>query len=56
MFDREFFYDSHPPERLAALLGELGFELVVNEFMNLPTSGRDKGRIAIVARKAGSGR
>ncbi|HET7553550.1 MAG TPA: class I SAM-dependent methyltransferase [Gemmatimonadaceae bacterium] len=56
MFDREFFYDSHPPERLSALLGELGFEIVVNEFMNLPTSGRDKGRIAIVARKAtGSG-
>ena len=56
MFDREFFYDSHPPERLATLLRELGFEIIVNEFMNLPTSGRDKGRIAIVARKAaGSG-
>lgn len=56
MFDREFFYDSHSPEQLATLLRELGFEIVVNEFMNLPTSGRDKGRIAIVARKAaGSG-
>jgi SAM-dependent methyltransferase len=53
MFERTFFYDSHPPERLAALLRALGFELVVNEFMNLPTSERDKGRIAIVARKAG---
>ncbi|HEU6451642.1 MAG TPA: class I SAM-dependent methyltransferase [Gemmatimonadaceae bacterium] len=52
MFDRDFFYDSHTPERLAALLTELGFEILVNEFMNLPTSGRDKGRIAIVARKA----
>ncbi len=50
MFDREFFYDSHPPERLASLLRELGFEIMVNEFMNLPTSGRDKGRIAIIAR------
>ena len=55
MFDREFFYDSHSPERLASILCELGFELMINEFMNLPTSGRDKGRIAIVARKAGSG-
>lgn len=52
MFDHEFFYDSHPPERLATLLRELGFEIMVNEFTNLPTSGRDKGRIAIVARKA----
>ena len=52
MFGREFFYDSHSPERLAALLEELGFEIIVNEFMNLPTSSRDKGRIAIVARKA----
>jgi hypothetical protein len=52
MFDREFFYDSHAPEALADLLRELGFEIVLNEFMNLPTSGRDKGRIAIVARKA----
>jgi cyclopropane fatty-acyl-phospholipid synthase-like methyltransferase len=50
MFDHEFFYDSHTPERLVELLRELGFEIVVNEFMNLPTSGRDKGRIAIVAR------
>jgi cyclopropane fatty-acyl-phospholipid synthase-like methyltransferase len=50
MFDREFFYDSHAPERVAELLTELGFEILVNEFMNLPTSGRDKGRIAIVAR------
>lgn len=51
MFGREFFYDSHSPERLAELLCALGFEMVVYEFMNLPTSGRDKGRIAIVARK-----
>jgi hypothetical protein len=51
MFDHEFFYDSYPPERLSALLDSLGFEILVNEFMNLPTSGRDKGRIAVVARK-----
>lgn len=52
MFGHEFFYDSHSPERVASILGEIGFELVINEFMNQPTSGRDKGRIAIVARKA----
>ena len=50
MFDHEFFYDSHSPERIASILRGLGFELVIHEYMNLPTSGRDKGRIAIVAR------
>ncbi len=51
MFDREFCYDSHPPETLLGLLDAAGFDLVVNEFMNLPTGGRDKGRVAIVAKK-----
>ena len=56
MFGHEFFYDSHPPERVREILREIGFELLIDEFMNQPTSGRDKGRIAIVARKtAGSG-
>jgi len=50
MFDREFFYDSYAPEELASLLGELGYEMMLNEFLNPPTSGRDKGRIGIVAR------
>ena len=53
MFSREFFYDSHPPERVASILREIGYELLIDEFMNEPTSGRDKGRIAIVARKTG---
>jgi SAM-dependent methyltransferase len=48
MFGREFFYDSHPPDRVRSILREIGFELLINEFMNEPTSGRDKGRIAIV--------
>lgn len=48
MFGHEFFYDSHSPELLASILRGIGFELVINEFMNQPTSGRDKGRIAIV--------
>ena len=36
---------------LDAFLADLGFAPVLHEFMNAPTSGRDKGRYAIVARK-----
>jgi trans-aconitate methyltransferase len=50
MYEQTFFYDSHPPETVLAMLGRLGFEPLIVEFMNLPTSGRDKGRYAIVAR------
>jgi hypothetical protein len=32
------------------MLAELGFQPLIAEFMNEPTSGRDKGRYAIVAR------
>ena len=49
MFEHEFFYDSHPPEMVMEMLKSLGFELVHTEFLNLPTSGRDKGRFAVVA-------
>jgi SAM-dependent methyltransferase len=49
MFGERFFYDSHPPDRALAILDELGFEPLISEFMNPPTSGRDKGRYAIVA-------
>ena len=52
MFGREFFYDSHPPERAVEIMQAIGFEIVIGEFMDLPTGGRDKGRYAIVARKA----
>jgi hypothetical protein len=31
------------------MLAELGFRPLIAEFMNEPTSGRDKGRYAIVA-------
>lgn len=53
MFGREFFYDSHPPPRALHILGEIGFDVLVAEFTNQPTGGRDKGRFAIVARKRG---
>lgn len=51
MFGRQFYYDSHPPETLLGLLDAAGFDLIVHEFMNLPTGARDKGRVAIVAKK-----
>lgn len=52
MYGQTFFYDSYPPDKVLALLASVGFDPVIAEFMNLPTSGRDKGRYAIVARMA----
>lgn len=49
MFGHPFFYDSHSPEETEALLKGARFELIHGEFLNRPTSGRDKGRYAIVA-------
>ncbi len=51
MFGEPFFYDSHPPEVALALLHAAGFEVETHEFLNAPTSGRDKGRVAILARR-----
>ncbi|MBF2097913.1 MAG: class I SAM-dependent methyltransferase [Gloeomargaritaceae cyanobacterium C42_A2020_066] len=52
MFDQTFFYDSHSPEVALTLLQRVQFEIIHTEFLNLPTSGRDKGRFAIIARAA----
>jgi len=52
MYGRTFFYDSHPPRTLLRMLARAGFEPVISEFMNPPTSGRDKGRYAVVAHLA----
>jgi cyclopropane fatty-acyl-phospholipid synthase-like methyltransferase len=52
MFGRTFFYDSHPPEVAVGLLEQVGFAVVHSEFLNPPTAGRDRGRVAIVARVA----
>lgn len=52
MFGQEFFYDSNTPEQTEKLLRDRGCRLLIAEFMNLPTAGRDKGRYAIVAEKA----
>lgn len=49
MFGHEFFYDSHAPEAALSLLRATGFAILRQEFLELPTGGRDKGRFAIVA-------
>lgn len=51
MFEHDFFYDSHAPEMSRALLLSAGFEILLEEFMNVPTGSRDKGRIAYVVQK-----
>lgn len=51
MFGETFFYDSFPPEEVLKLLPQCGFEVQLGEFLNEPTSGRDKGRYAILARR-----
>jgi SAM-dependent methyltransferase len=51
MFDEPFFYDSNTPQETESILGGLGMEIILGEFMNVPTTGRDKGRYAIVAEK-----
>jgi hypothetical protein len=38
------------------MMREIGYELLIEEFMDVPTSGRDKGRIAIVAQRSPSER
>jgi hypothetical protein len=52
MFGQEFYYDSNSPEETEQFLRQLGCSLIVNEYVNLPDGGRDKGRYAIVAEKA----
>lgn len=52
MFGQEFFYDSYPPSETERILNGLGCRILLGEFMNLPTGGRDRGRYAFVAEKA----
>lgn len=51
MFEHEFFYDSFPPQTVLQMLKEIGLDILLGEFMNVPALERDKGRYAIVARK-----
>ena len=55
MFGERFFYDSFPPEQVLAMMSEIGYEVAVGEFLDRPTTGRDRGRFAIVARKRTNG-
>ncbi|HEY0970333.1 MAG TPA: class I SAM-dependent methyltransferase [Gemmatimonadales bacterium] len=55
MFDEQFFYDSFPPEEVLAMMGGIGYDVVVGEFLDLPMPGGDRGRFAIVARKRPDG-
>ncbi len=50
MFEHRFYYDSLPPQSLQSMMEDIGFHIEYLEVMNPPTDGRDKGRIAIVAR------
>ncbi|HYC55046.1 MAG TPA: class I SAM-dependent methyltransferase [Candidatus Binatia bacterium] len=51
MFGQTFFYDSHPPGVERELVERAGCEIVLGAYLNLPTSGREKGRYVIVARR-----
>jgi 2-polyprenyl-3-methyl-5-hydroxy-6-metoxy-1,4-benzoquinol methylase len=51
MFGETFFYDSHAPETMAAILTGLDCRILVDEFMNKPTTGRNKGRCVFVVEK-----
>ncbi len=56
MLGQEFFYDSYPPEPLCSMMRAIGYELLIEELMDVPSSGRDKGRLAIVAQRSPSTR
>lgn len=49
MFGQSFFYDSHPPSAVINILKSLDAGIEHAEFINPPTTGRDKGRYGIVA-------
>ncbi len=49
MLGQTFFYDSHVPVVVLNILKSLGTTIEHSEFINPPTSGRDKGRYGIVA-------
>jgi len=51
MWGHEFFYDALPPEEMLALVGELGFRVMLSEMLDPPRGGREKGKLAILAVK-----
>lgn len=53
MLGASWFYDSYPPDEALSVLHRLGFEPLVAEIINEPTTSRDKGGYATVAQLAG---
>lgn len=51
MFGETFSYDAHPPEDTKRLVESAGFEIIRSTLLEKPTGGRNKGRLAIAARK-----
>lgn len=52
MFGQTFFYDAHPPAEFVELLKVTGFEIEMVDFPDLPGGGRNKGKLAVIAKKA----
>jgi hypothetical protein len=51
MWDVEFSYDAHPPEETERLLLKSGFEILRSSLLEQPAGGRNKGRLAIAAKR-----
>lgn len=55
MFGERFFYDAHDPAATIALLRSTGFRIRRHGWLDAPTTGRDKGRFAVLAERVDSG-
>lgn len=55
MFGERFFYDAHDPSATVALLRSTGFGIRRHGWLDAPTTGRDKGRFAVLADRVDSG-
>ena len=51
MFGERFFYDAHDPAATVALLRSTGFRIRRQGWLDAPTTGRDKGRFAVLAER-----
>jgi SAM-dependent methyltransferase len=54
MFGERFFYDAHDPAGTVALLRSTGFRIRRQGWLDVPTTGRDKGRFAVLAERVDS--
>jgi len=52
MWEVTFDYDAHPPEHLPDELRQAGFEVLQSTLLEKPEGGRNKGRLAVLARRA----